>query len=137
MGPAYTYLGRLDHHCVPSSQAGSHLPGEHHQGIVPGDNNATDPAIQKKKTFISPLSWGTHSGPTSCLLSPRPAIFSRARLLDTAPKVLLKAAPACLSAPRWSKCIQSEMTPSPQGMMAWDTGQFLMGAMGPVYGAVW
>ena len=54
----HTHLGRLDHHCVPSSQAGSCLPGEHHQWVVPGDDNATDPAIQNKGDLVSLFSLG-------------------------------------------------------------------------------
>lgn len=45
---ACTHLGRLDHHSVPGGQAGCRLPGQHHQGIVPGDDNATDTANKSR-----------------------------------------------------------------------------------------
>ena len=35
------YLGGFDDDSVASSKAGSHLPGEHHQGVVPGGDQAT------------------------------------------------------------------------------------------------
>jgi hypothetical protein len=37
------YLGWLDDDCVASGEAGGHLPGEHHQGIVPGGDQTTHP----------------------------------------------------------------------------------------------
>lgn len=111
-GPAHSYLARLDHHCVPSSQAGSRLPGEHHQGVVPGDDNATDPAVQKKRpsSLLHPAGCPPRS--SHFLLSPRPAVRSRARLPDVAPKAPLGA-----------------LFP---GQMARDSDGFLIAAMRPV-----
>ena len=36
-----THHSRLQHDSVASSQTGGHLPRQHHQGIVPGHDDAT------------------------------------------------------------------------------------------------
>ena len=35
-------LGRFDNNSVASGKAGGHLPGEHHQRVVPGGHKATN-----------------------------------------------------------------------------------------------